>query len=222
MLNAVNASLLLTSIRQPSCCVQLQFVRWRKPRWIPQAKTKLFKVPLKVRPPLEEQAERDMLLNRYGTMTKSLWTYQEGLSGIEDDHEGMLGSAVNVDAEIDSVIEANEKINAVVRARREKLDAEKWIKTEQEILQKKEELELQEHERLNLTEAEIKRQIERLASAIKVEDLDEVIEKALAQEIDYNFAVDTSGNIYAGRHNTGRISQAPKDPLTSVEPIVGS
>ena len=42
---------------------------------------------------------------------------------------------------------------------------------------------------------------ERLKTCIKVDDLDEAIEKAFATEIDYNFAIDKNGIRYPGRHN---------------------
>jgi len=46
---------------------------------------------------------------------------------------------------------------------------------------------------------------ERLKSSINLEDLDEAIEKAMSSEIDYNFAIDTSGNLIRGRSNNGPI-----------------
>jgi len=42
----------------------------------------------------------------------------------------------------------------------------------------------------------------RVKLAIKPEDLDAVIEAAMSYETDYNFSIDTSGNIYKGRVNS--------------------
>lgn len=52
-----------------------QTVRWRKPRWVPQAKSKIFRVPPRRVPPEDERLELMRLHNNYRTKIKSLRRY---------------------------------------------------------------------------------------------------------------------------------------------------
>lgn len=51
----------------------LQILRWRrKPRWLPVAKSKIFRIPKRPETPLEETLELQRLYNNYRTQMKSI------------------------------------------------------------------------------------------------------------------------------------------------------
>jgi len=202
MQNIMNSgsSLLANCARQPACCTQLIFVRWRKPRWVPTAPSKIFKLPNRKRPPADEARERKVLKDRYGTQIKALWLHQRALNYGRLFEKLSTETSVKYEQEIDQVIEENNRINAEIRAQREEIMATEWAETEKYILATKAQKELQEEEELKQTEQQILAQIERLKTALKIEDLDEAIEKALSTEVDYNYAIDLAGNKYHGRH----------------------
>lgn len=60
---------------------------------------------------------------------------------------------------------------------------------------------------------------ERLKGAIKLEDLDQVIEKALAVELDYNFAIGKDGKFYRGRCNSEESIDGPPPYAPIVKPV---
>ena len=66
--------LLAGCARQPSSCsLQLNFVRYKKPRWLPPSKKRQFYVTSKKFPPPLEKEERQDLNNKWGTHIKSIW-----------------------------------------------------------------------------------------------------------------------------------------------------
>ena len=46
--------------------------------------------------------------------------------------------------------------------------------------------------------------------AIRLDNLDEAIEKAMATQIDHNFAIDKTGNVYQGRLNSSDAAPRPE------------
>lgn len=62
---------ILTASQPNPVCVQ--FVRWRrKPRWLPVAKSKLFRIPERPRIPEDEANELRRLNNNYNTLVRSV------------------------------------------------------------------------------------------------------------------------------------------------------
>jgi len=45
----------------------------------------------------------------------------------------------------------------------------------------------------------MKKQLEKLKNIITQDNLDQAIEAALSEELDYNFAIDKSGHVFPGR-----------------------
>lgn len=102
----------------------------------------------------------------------------------------------------------NERLAAEVKARHEKLLRSFAL--------------AEETHRQEVEEAEaIVRQKQQLArSIITREMLDDAIETAMDNEVDYNFAIDLEGNIYRGRHQTqpsGEKFEAVKDSTTALQ-----
>ena len=52
-------------------CTYISF-RWRKPRWIPQAKSKVFRIPKREEPNFEEAVELRRLHNIYRTQIRAI------------------------------------------------------------------------------------------------------------------------------------------------------
>lgn len=62
-----------TAFQKPQVLVQNQFTRWyRKPRWVPIAKGKVFRIPPRTTGPQEEYEELKRLHNNYRTQMKAV------------------------------------------------------------------------------------------------------------------------------------------------------
>ena len=93
----------------------------------------------------------------------------------------------------------NEEINkriAAARSERLKVEAEeRRVRVAEELRQH----EIQETERLEKVDKYVDKQKEEMEQSIKQEDLEKAIETALANPIDYEYAIDLQGNIFRGR-----------------------
>lgn len=117
-------------------------------------------------------------------------------------------SPEQVQAEFDQALQINNEWNAEcakVRAAR----MEKKLKEQQqyvlERLAAKEERE--EEQRLKVREV-IEMQKEQVKHFITEENIDEAIERALANVVDYNFAIDLDGNMIKGSQSLGKEQSA--------------
>uniref|UniRef100_A0A1L8ECS9 Small ribosomal subunit protein mS26 n=1 Tax=Haematobia irritans TaxID=7368 RepID=A0A1L8ECS9_HAEIR len=186
--------------------IALEFVRWRrKPRWLPVAKSKMFRVPERKEQSPEEKAELLRLHNIYKTQLRSVRQYlREENQRIAEtstaDH--FVLTPEQEEADFQRCLQENEKWNREVALIREaRLAKERQAKAEyvQERLSLAEE---REEERMQKIEALVRKQKELSKTFITRENLDAAIEHALANPIDYNFSIDLQGNMYRGRSNT--------------------
>ncbi|XP_044268744.1 probable 28S ribosomal protein S26, mitochondrial [Tribolium madens] len=202
MLRITSNFRLLNSL--PEYLQNYQPVRWRrKPLWMPTAKSKLFRVPIRPQIPEEEDNELKRLTNNYRTAMKSIrrfltYRYSVSLQATADTEQ--LKKAFEEDFSRCKAI--NDEWNAELeRLRNERIARQleedvkfaenrkqEWLKREKELLAQAEEI--------------VRKEKEIVATFITPETLDEAIEKALNNPVDYNFAIDLEGNKIEGRETT--------------------
>ena len=180
--------------------VNYQSVRYgRKPRWLPMARSKMFRIPPRPQVPEDEAAEMHRVNNQYRTQMKSLMKY-------------LGANYMTVSEEVDHEVHLKEfeedfsKCNALNDEwnERVKIERDEYFKTqiELEVQQAREILEskiLLEEERMEELEQVVREQKQLANTFITPENVDEVIEYALNNPTDYNFSIDLEGNVYQGR-----------------------
>lgn len=177
-----------------------QSVRFRrKPRWIPTAKSKMFKVPPRAQTPPDEMEELKRLNNNYRTLMKSIRSYLHNRYNI---------ASVIVDTEVHEkeflqdfleCSKINDEWNEQCRLVREARHAKELEEAKNEAYKRLDERQKLMADKMSAIEEIVRR--EKLASEnfITPENIDEAIEVALANVTDYNFAIDLDGNVYQGR-----------------------
>ncbi|XP_058976244.1 small ribosomal subunit protein mS26-like [Musca domestica] len=184
----------------------LEFVRWRrKPRWLPTAKSKLFRVPERKQQSPEEKAELLRLHNNYKTQLRSVRQYlreenQRIAETSSADH--FVLTPEQEEAEFQRCLQENEKWNREVAALREQRLAREHQEKQQYVQERLRLAEEREEERMEKIEALVRKEKELSKTFITRENLDAAIEQALANPIDYNFSIDLQGNLYHGRSTT--------------------
>ncbi|CAD7005751.1 unnamed protein product [Ceratitis capitata] len=182
----------------------LEFVRWRrKPRWLPVAKSKLFRVPERKQQNADEKAELMRLHNNYKLQMRSLRQYlrEEVLRlNVTTTADHIVLTPEQEEAEFQRCMQENEAWNQKIAVERnERLQRELEEKAV-EIRQRLEAARIREEERLERADEVVRREIELSKSFITRDKLDTAIEQALANPVDYNFSLDLKGNIYRGRN----------------------
>ncbi|XP_063221192.1 small ribosomal subunit protein mS26 [Bacillus rossius redtenbacheri] len=197
--------------------VFMQCVRWRrhprKPRWLPTAKSKMFRVPERRRLPKDEHDELLRLFNNYRSHMKALSNYfKEELAKYEE-------QAVKDISSDDKIHEEAMKLNNEWNAQVAKLRDERLAKESEErkkvILENLIAAEQLEKENLSRIEERIRKEKVNAKMFITAENIDEAIENALSSEVDYNFAIDLEGNIFRGRFTNPK--QVSSDKLEKTE-----
>lgn len=101
----------------------------------------------------------------------------------------------------------NFEISKVRDARLAKENAERreFIQTRLELKK------IREQEALEKIEARVRQENENSATFITSDNIDQAIEHALANPVDYNFSVDLKGEIYKGADRQGKVERKPED-----------
>ncbi|XP_068149638.1 small ribosomal subunit protein mS26 [Drosophila tropicalis] len=194
----------------------LEFVRWRrKPRWLPVAKSKLFRVPERKKQTEEERTELMRLHNQYKTQLRSVRQYlREEVIRYEEtstaDH--IVLTPEQEEAEFQRCLDENAAWNAAIAKERDiRLAKERDAKVVyvQERLEAKK---LRDEERIERANARVLHEIEQSKTFITRENLDAAIETALANPVDHNFAIDMGGNLYYGRNATQFPQETTNEP----------
>ncbi|VVC32507.1 Hypothetical protein CINCED_3A009121 [Cinara cedri] len=178
--------------------VNQQPVRFtRKPRWLPRAPSKMFRVPVRPKISTEERNELFQLFTTYRTSMKSIkkqleyeletsYTGQEVLQEIANKEEALWKKC----------LEINDNWNAeVALARDERLAIEREAQRKlilAQLIEKEEEKKKQ----LEAIEEIVRLEKEKSKSYITVENIDQAIDKALDNIVNYKYAIDVAGNIY--------------------------
>ncbi|GFS24284.1 28S ribosomal protein S26, mitochondrial [Elysia marginata] len=189
-------------------------VRFRKPRWLPIAKSKEFYVR-KPTPIVPEEAEELYLrYSKYRADVASIRLFlKEQLSqkSVNLMEEQEKDDAADLKLMEEQVKEYNNQV-ASLRQKRQ----EQEILAEQERIEKA--VRKQQDERLQRSlQAEKKLEQNKAAQFIPLENLDEAIETMLDSRSDYNYAVTNSGELIPGEYPDLASNKAP--PRTKMSDV---
>ncbi|BFY97927.1 hypothetical protein BsWGS_00967 [Bradybaena similaris] len=174
-------------------------VRFRKPRWVPIAKSKEFYVrkPTPVIP--EERDELKVRYRLYRAEVDSLRQFlQQELSATQEIQKKQISKADEADVSLmkEHLDEWNQHVATARKERQlqEELEHEQMVR---ELLAK------EEKERMLAAEkalAELKQKEAAAANIIEPDRLDEAIEKLIDSRSDYNFAITKAGEKLIGEY----------------------
>ncbi|XP_015370743.1 PREDICTED: probable 28S ribosomal protein S26, mitochondrial [Diuraphis noxia] len=212
MQNLCKVELLYGKLLCKTKTINQQPVRYtRKPRWLPKAPSKMFRVPVRPQISTDERNELFRLFTNYRTTMKSIqkqleyeletsYTGQEVLQEIANKEEMLWAKSMDV----------NDNWNAEVALDREQRLANEREARREEILAQLIEKEEEKKKKLEAIEEIIRLEKEKSKTYITIENIDEAIEKALDHVVDHKYALDLAGNIYKGSDpiepTTGTIS----------------
>ncbi|XP_066254875.1 small ribosomal subunit protein mS26 [Euwallacea similis] len=174
----------------------------RKPRWIPTAKSKRFRIPPVPQIPDDEDQELMRLFNNYRNNVRSIRKYL--INKYSDEYQTSTESEEILKHFKEDFLkcqainnEWNEKVKIAREAR---------VKEEQEhdlrrARQKIEEEVIKQEQMYELTEELVRKEKEASVTFITLENIDATIDKALIEIVDYNFAIDVKGEKLLGRES---------------------
>lgn len=192
--------------------INFQPVRWRtKPRWIPTAKTKIFRVSKRPIRPEADAIENQKLVNIYSTHMKSInaflrqryretQTADEVFQKLEEEEEMEWQEALKI----------NDEWNVKQKVERERLDAERVELMKEEALLKVMDYEQRQQDQIKIIDELIRAEKEKSKFYITRDNIDEAIEKALETYTDFNFAIDLKNNIYYGTRGSVASQHDPR------------
>lgn len=206
MLRLINnlKNLSLDAIPTASNAINMNLVRWRrkprKPIWKGTAKSKIFRVNHRIQIPIEETLEIRRLYNNYRTNVKTIkqfltLKYNEEYQQKEDTDLKQK----EFEEDLLNCMKINDEWNAKQKVMRDAKAAEEL----EEALKKAEQRKLDSIARIQKSRKEkheiVLKEIECSKHYIRPEMLSAEIERALANPVDYNFALDMEGNKIYGR-----------------------
>ena len=201
----------------------------RKPRWIPRAPSKMFVLPPKDHTPEAELEQIMELKHRHrdqmAALTQYLW---EDYLKNSDVGEAAKIQAAKEEEEHIHLVNENESINAQIAAKREQRLKVEAKEEEERIKIEVQEENQKEMERLSMVDKIVQSETEQIENRIKsTDDLERAILFALDNPVDYEFAIDTAGNIYKGRYTKSiQITDEEREkipvPLTEADAILGT
>uniref|UniRef100_A0A1B6DPR9 Small ribosomal subunit protein mS26 n=1 Tax=Clastoptera arizonana TaxID=38151 RepID=A0A1B6DPR9_9HEMI len=196
-----------------------QFLRWyRKPRWVPVAPSKMFRVPERKRYPAEETVEVIRLNNIYRTTMKSLRLYfKTKTQSMTTAPEVIQEQTRKLEEHHKICVEENDRWNKEVaelrKARLLKSENEKRI----EIANRLKEHETEQLEIKEKFEELVRKEKENSKYFITEKNIDEAIEKALNSTVDFNSVIDTNGNLFEGRKTLPTKTSDTNDVFQRIE-----
>lgn len=181
----------------------VQSVRWkrreplRKHIWLPQAPSKLFRIPERVTLPRDEQQQMDHLRFNYESDMLSLHFYCRDQYYLPSRSAGGL-TPEQVRAEEEQHnrrLAENQEENKRMAADRATRKAAAKEKQLQELMNQEQEQKRDQEQKRQEAEQLVRREIERSATFITKDNLLSAITDALAHPVSYDFAIDKSGNV---------------------------
>ncbi|CAG9793213.1 unnamed protein product [Diatraea saccharalis] len=191
----------------------------RKPRWLPVAKSKIYRIPKRPVVSEEERLELLRINNNYKTQMRAIrrFYYEEMIKEKSTKESASSEMSIRLEAEDWArCVELNEKWNAEVAAEREERRKIQLAEMEEYALAHMEVKDRELKERIEKATKEIKRQKELSETFITPENLDEAIEYAIANPTDYNYAIDLRGKKYVGTETPGSLPKDEKRTNSSV------
>lgn len=199
MVSVLGSALAHHSPPVASTTSQLQLVRWRrKPRWLPVAKSKMFRVPERKPEDPQEREELMRLHTNYKTKMRAVKSYlmeetkrREATSSA--DH--MIVTPEEAEADFERCRMLNEQWNKEVAAVREQRLAMEKLERHAIIAEKVDAKLERDQERRAIAEERVRLEMERAKTFITRENLDRAIEEALANPINHDYAIDLKQNV---------------------------
>lgn len=205
LINSIENTASRTGFNVVSSAASVQSVRWRrKPRWLPVAKSKKFRVPERKKQPEDERLELLRVNNNYKTQMRSVRSYLR--EEVEKNKAISTAGHLIISPEDEALeLERCRKINdewnleclKIREERNRKLAEEQKLKIAERLIAK----EYRDAETLEKIEEIVRLEKEKSKTYITAEKLESAIEFALANPVDFNFAIDLRGNIFKGRTN---------------------
>ncbi|CDW58811.1 TPR 11 and MRP-S26 domain containing protein [Trichuris trichiura] len=175
-------------------------IRRNKPPHLPLAKSKRYRV---MHIPWQDPEEvKEMLWRRhaYNCAVKSIREYyRQCLAGLQTESMASASYQDEIAQEFKALLEENDVLNAKQADKREAKAAEKRRKIEEEV-----EAMVEKHVQETLAEMakrekEVLEWIEKSKNFVTLDNMDEMIERALENPVDFNYALDTKGRMFKGK-----------------------
>nr|CAG4643563.1 EOG090X0FQ9 [Ilyocryptus agilis] len=173
----------------------------RKPLGSPMAKSKMFRIPSKPVIPSDEKEEIKRLYDNYKLEMKSLrqYFYEQSLKQAESGESAQQKLKLEEDEHLRLMEEnrlENEK-TAALRNERLKVEAEKMREKVLASLIKKE-----ENDRIVIEMFSNFIEKHKSTPFIAKDQIEKALEEALANPVDFNFAIDLDGYVYRGKETS--------------------
>uniref|UniRef100_A0A5S6QTS8 Small ribosomal subunit protein mS26 n=1 Tax=Trichuris muris TaxID=70415 RepID=A0A5S6QTS8_TRIMR len=171
-----------------------------KPPNLPLAKTKRYRV---MHIPWQDPAEvKEMLWRRhvYNCAVKSIREYyRQCIAGKQTESLASASYHDEIEQEFKMLLEENDALNKKQADKREAESVEKRRRMEEEIVAMVEKHVQQSSVELEKREKEVLEWIERSKDFVTLDNMDEMIERALESPVDFNFAMDVHGRMFKGK-----------------------
>ncbi|CAF4881011.1 unnamed protein product [Pieris macdunnoughi] len=174
----------------------------RKPRWLPVAKSKIYRIPKRPEISVDERLELRRINNAYNTQMRAIRRFYVEDWVREKSSLESATSEMSQRLEADEWLkceELNDKWNKQIASDREERRKKELEAMEEFALLRMEAKDKALKERIDRASEKIKKEKELSTTFVTRENLEETIENVLANPIDYNFAIDLKGNIFEGR-----------------------
>lgn len=193
----------------------LHQVRWRrngmKPRWMPMAPTKLFKINLGPPKDPEEIKLLKQMHDVYNTEMKAIrnfWKEQNQRDLELADKHSLVSQ--EEEREHERLLEENEKENQRVAQLRMERNKEEEERRVQELLQREADAKAKLEALKEQVEEIVRVEKERSSTYVTLEKLDEAIEFAIENPVSYSYAIDAQGKeIWEGTPHFEVYTQGP-------------
>nr|CAG4642117.1 EOG090X0FQ9 [Eurycercus lamellatus] len=191
-LNAMNASYVPTRGKR----------FWtRKPLGSPMAKSKMFKIPQKPNLPQDEKAEIKRLTDNYNNQMKAIRQYffYQSLKQAESGDTAQLKLKLE-DEEHARLVEENRLMNEQVAAQRDQRLQAEAERTKERVLASL----IKKEKETEVFKSDFNSFIEKQQATpfIWRDDIERAIEEALANPVNFNFAIDLDGYVYRGKETS--------------------
>lgn len=137
----------------------------RKPRWLPVAKSKIYRIPKRPQIPEEERLELLRLNNNYKTQMRAIrWFYHEDMIRVKSTKDS-ASSEMSIRLEAEEwtrCVELNDKWNKEIALEREERQKKELAKLEEYALQRMEKVDAEIKEKIAKASEEIRREKVRL------------------------------------------------------------
>lgn len=162
---------------------------------MPTARSKLFRLPVKTEMKDYEESEYNKLVKHYDLFEHTVRQNFEEMFYLPLMQSGGIPYEIIEEEKMEfaDMIKFNEQENERIRKLREQSEMEEEKKIKEILENKMLALKIENEKKLELVNENIRRQKELASTLVTKENIDEMIEKALTNQVSYDCAVDLSG-----------------------------